>query len=161
MSVQNRLKNNTMNHSSPPIFVLTILLSGAIGLAAILYGKYRNASSLSRPMIMFALLPSLASLVLFYALAFHMHSSFGGWPELIGTKGFPAGLSTHADIAFRLFESLFFICMFLWPVAAIVSLSIKRCRLATPYLGIFAVSCSACFAAMMLAPSGFCYWWWD
>jgi hypothetical protein len=148
-------------NSSPPIFLLTILFTGAFGAAAIFYGRHRGATLLSRPIMMLALLPSLAALGLFYTLAVHMHSSLGGWPESIGREGFPVGLSAHADIASWLFGSLFIACIFLWLVAAIVTLLIKRCRPATPYLGIFAVSCSICFAAMMLAPSEFYYWWWD
>lgn len=147
-------------NSSPPIFLLTILFTGALGAAAIFYGRHRDATSLSHPIMMLALLPSLAALGLFYTLAVHMHSSLGGWPG-IGTEGFPVGLSTHAHTASWLFGSLFLGCIFLWPIAAIVTLLVKRFRQVTPYLGIFAVSCSVCFAAMMLAPSGFLYWWWD
>ena len=45
-----------------------------------------------------SILPYFLALILFYALAIHMHQSLDGWPERIGTDGFPPALLMHDQI---------------------------------------------------------------
>ena len=108
-----------------------------------------------------AVLPALLMLVLFYSLAIHMHRSLGGWPTSIGEGGFPAALIAHGSVAANYFMILVLVSIFAWPVAFLMCWLIRRWRVCVYYLGIYALSCLACFGAMLLAPSQFLNWWWD
>ena len=55
--------------------------------------------------------------VLFYSLAIHMHRRLGAWPETLGDRGFPEGLSLHADLALGAFGALLLGCLLVLPVA--------------------------------------------
>ena len=147
--------------SSPPIFLLTLLFLGLFGASMILAASGQGARKSSLRLKLLAASPAVAALALFYSLAIHMHASLGGWPDSIGSAGFPSRLAAHAEIAAVAFGGLLLVSLLLWPIAAIMSASVDRLKHALPHLGLFAVSCSVCFAAMLLAPSGFLYWWWD
>jgi len=147
--------------SSPPVLIITILLTGILGAAAARSKKFAGIGSLSLSGKALAIMPGLLTLCLFYSLALHMHSSLGSWPTTIGTDGFTPQLQTHAAIAAWLFGILLILSLLIWPVAALISSLNTRLRPALPYLGIFAVSASACFLLTALAPSEFLYWWWD
>lgn len=147
--------------NSPPIFVLLLILAGACGVVAVVSGRRLQPGASSRVITLAAILPGLVMAGLFYSLAIHMRQSLGAWPASLGTRGFPSPLITHADIAGQYFSVLLLICMFGWPVACVLSALIRRWKGALFYLGVFALSCSVCFGTMLLAPSGFLYWWWD
>lgn len=147
--------------NSPPLFLMVTVLAGVLGLAALVAGYRLRTAAPSRVMTLVSVLPALLVLALFYSLAIHMHRSLGGWPDSIGMRGFPSGLVTHADVAVGSFGILLLACLTAWPVALLLSASIRPLRGAVFYLGAFAVSCLACFAAMALAPAPFLYWWWD
>ena len=65
--------------------------------------------------IVIACLPYLLALMFFYSLAIHMHMALGGWPERIGTEGFPPALLMHADIQGAYMSGLFFFHRFCRP----------------------------------------------
>ena len=146
---------------SPPVFILILVLTGLLGLVSTVVGIRLRPSAPSRLITLAAALPALVMLALFHSLALHMNQSLGGWPGSIGTAGFPPALVSHADIASAYFGVLLLVCLFVWPVASALSASIRHWRSALFHLGVFALSCSACFASTLLAPSEFLYWWWD
>ncbi|MAX20550.1 MAG: hypothetical protein CMJ60_00025 [Planctomycetaceae bacterium] len=111
--------------------------------------------------VFIAILPYLVALLLFYSLAIHMHQSLDGWPERIGTDGFPSALLMHAKIqgAYITYLSLF--TVFVVPLIILVCLIISRWRYLAIYFVVHLVSLPVCFGLMQLAPEGYLYWWWD
>lgn len=149
-----------MQHT-PPLFLMVTVLAGVSGVAVMVIATRLHPLPFSRARALVAALPAVVTLASFYSLAVHMHRSLGDWPGSIGTNGFPSALVTHAEVTGNLFSLLLLGSMFAWSPAVLLSALIDRCRGALPYLGVFALSCFACFAAMLLAPSPFLYWWWD
>ncbi len=147
--------------NSPPVFLLLLTLAGVLGLVALIAGFRLRPVAPSRGITLIAVLPALAMLGLFYSLAIHMHQSLGGWPTSTGESGFPSPLITHADIATSCFANLLLVSMFAWPIAVALCAFVRRWRGGIFYLGVYALSCLICFGGMLLAPSGFLYWWWD
>jgi hypothetical protein len=147
--------------NSPPLFLLVLIAAGVLGAAVLVAGHRVRPAAPSRGITLIAVLPALAMLGLFCSLAIHMHQSLGAWPTTIGTRGFPSALITHADLALQCFGILFLVSMVAWPVACALCIFIRRWRGALFHLGVYSISCSVCFAAMLLAPSPFLYWWWD
>jgi hypothetical protein len=115
----------------------------------------------SRIAIGVALLPALLMLALYYSLAIHMYQSLGAWPTTIGERGFPSPLIIHANVAMGYFSIWLLVTVFVWPVAFLICLLIRRFRFLLCYLGAYALSCAICFGATLLAPAQFLYWWWD
>jgi hypothetical protein len=148
-------------HDSPAVFLMLLILVGVFGAMALVAGIRLRPTPFSPGIALVSVLPALAMLGLFYSLAIHMQRSLGGWPESIGRSGFPPPLIAHADLASLSFSALLLVAILAWPTACVLSASIRRWRGALLYLGIFALSSALCFAAMMLAPSQFLYWWWD
>ena len=111
--------------------------------------------------VFIAILPYLVALLLFYSLAIHMHQSLDGWPERIGTDGFPSALLMHAKIqgAYITYLSLF--TVFVVPVIILVCLLIPRWRHLVVYFVVHLVSLPLCYGLIQLAPEGYLYWWWD
>jgi hypothetical protein len=147
--------------NSPPLFLLVMIAAGVLGAASVVAGYRARPAVPSRGIALLAALPALAMLGLFCSLAIHMHRSLGGWPTAIGTRGFPSALITHADIALRSFGVLLLASIVVWPVACALCAFIRGWRGALFYLGVYAVSCHVFYAAMLLAPKPFLYWWWD
>ena len=109
----------------------------------------------------FAALPPLVVLVLFYSLAVHMYFSLGQWPKSIGYGGFDAALTLHGGVQFWCVMVVAAMSFYLWPVATIGSAVIPKARRFLPYLAIFAVAVLACYGLMQLAPEPFLNWWRD
>ena len=105
--------------------------------------------------------PSLLMLLLFYSLAFHMYESLGGWPAGIGEAGFSPGLKAHAYAATNYMAFLLLLTVFVWPVAFLVCVLVRRWRALASYLGIYALSFVASWCLFRLAPSRFLDWWRD
>ncbi len=106
-------------------------------------------------------LPGLVVLGLFYSLAFHMYRTLGGWPTSIGERGFPPSLMAHVYVTIYFFIALIWLGMFVWPVAVVVCLLLRRWRRVVLYLAFYAVVFLSCWGLMQLAPEGFLYWWKD
>lgn len=150
------------NASPPaPVLLLVVIAAGVLGLAAVVVGIRPRPSAPSRAITLLALLPALAMLGLFYSLAVHMHQSLEGWPKAIGTQGFSSSLETHAHMAFGYFSLLFLINLLALPVTLLLCVLVRRWRGGIFYLGVYALSYSVGFGAMLLAPSQFLNWWWD
>ncbi len=110
---------------------------------------------------LFAAMPPLIVLVLFYSLAVHMHLNLGGWPHSIGFGGFSPGLLLHAKVQFWGAQIIMLMSMYLWPVGTVVSAVHPKARWLLPYLGIFALAVIVCYGLAQLAPEPFLYWWRD
>jgi len=149
-----------MQTSVSPI-LLVAMLAGILAVVAIVVAFRMRPSKQSRIGFVVAVLPALLMFSLFYSLAFHMHHSLGGWPTSIGEIGFPAPLVTHGNIATTYFGVLFLVSIFVWPVAFLLCLLVRRWRVYLYYLGVYALACLVCFGAMLLAPAPFLNWWWD
>jgi hypothetical protein len=147
--------------SSPPVFLLLLILDGVLGLVAVIAGFRLRPVAPSRGITLIAILPGLATLGLFYSLAIHMHQSLGGWPTSIGERGFPSPLVTHAGIATGWFAVLFLASVVAWPIALVLCALVRRWRGGVFYLGAYALSCLICCVGMLIAPAPFLYWWWD
>jgi magnesium-transporting ATPase (P-type) len=111
--------------------------------------------------IAFGTTPSLLILVLFYTLAIHMYFSLGGWPESIGTRGFPETLKIHSSIATTFFYILFMITLFISPIIIFICGFIEKWRKYIPFWLANAVAFGVSCLVIQSAPSGFLYWWWD
>lgn len=114
-----------------------------------------------KPRIVISILPYLLALLLFYSLAVHMHQILGGWPESIGTNGFPAALLIHEKILSAYITCLLLFTVFVVPVIILASLLITRWRYLVFYFVVHLVSLPVCYGLMQLAPKGYLYWWWD
>jgi hypothetical protein len=111
--------------------------------------------------MIFAALPGLTGLLLFYSLAIHMHLSLGGWPTSIGEYGFPRALIVHSAVTIDLFGALF-LSLFLFPIPILVCLLVERWRQFAVYFAVCATACLLCLAlAQFAAPAQFLYWWND
>ena len=117
--------------------------------------------NLSTKGAVFAALPPLIVLVLFYSLAVHMYLSLGQWPHSIGYRDFSPALILHGKFQFWCVMLVVAMSIYLWPVAAIASAAIPRARRLLPYLAIFALAVLACYGFMQLAPEPFLTWWRD
>ena len=147
--------------NSPDLFLPMLILAGALGLVTIAAGLRLRPAGPVRPITALTVLPALAMLGLFYSLAVHMYRSLGGWPATIGDHGFPASLVTHASLTAGAFSALVLTGLVAWPLACLSCALVRRWRGAIFYLGVYAIACSICFGAMLLAPSPFLNWWWD
>lgn len=107
-----------------------------------------------------SVLPGPGFLLLFYSLVLHMHSSLGGWPASIGNEGFPPALNLHASLTFNAFYWFLLFTVFVWPILMLGGLLLRR-RLRLAQIVAFGLSFWACWPLILLAPSGFLYWWWD
>src|SRR5690348_272975 len=105
--------------------------------------------------------PPLVLLTLFYSLVFHMHQSLGGWPNSIGTSGFPRLLVAHAGITADLFGVLLLSSVFLAPAVIAVCLATPRWRPNTGYFILYVVMFFVCWGLMQFAPGQFLNWWRD
>jgi len=149
-----------MQTSINPILLVEIVV-GILSLSAIVVGIRMRPAKQSRIAVAIAVLPALLMLVLFYSLAIHMHLSLGAWPSSIGERGFPEPLITHGYIATNYFALLFLISFIVWLPTFLLCLLVRRWRVGCYYLAVYALTCLACFGAMLLAPSQFLRWWWD
>ena len=111
--------------------------------------------------IVISILPYLFALLLFYSLAIHMHQSLNGWPERIGTNGFPPALLIHDQILGSYISYLLLFTVFVVPVIILVCLLVPRWRHLALYCLAHLVSLPIFFVLMQLAPEGYLYWWWD
>ncbi len=111
--------------------------------------------------IAISILPYLLALLLFYSLAIHMHQSLDGWPERIGTDGFPPELLMHDQIQGAYIPYLLLFTIFVVPTVKLVCLLVSRWRNLVVYLVVHLVSLPVCYGLMLLAPEGYLYWWWD
>ena len=145
--------------SGSPFFLYFLLAALAAGVA--LYLVTRSSAPLRRPAVAAAILLPALFLGLFATLAVHMHRALGGWPETIGSDGFPSALALHDDLASLAFAALIFGGMLVWPLAVLLCAVVPRMRPGLRYLGIYAVACGVAIAAMQLAPGDFLNWWWD
>jgi hypothetical protein len=111
--------------------------------------------------IAFAVLPSVVMIALFYSLAIHMRLALGGWPTSIGERGFPPALATHSAVTASIFM-VFFISLFVWPIAIVACLLVKPWRRLLVYLAVYAAAILVCYALThFAAPERFLYWWRD
>ena len=111
--------------------------------------------------IVISILPYLLALLLFYSLAIHMHQSLDGWPEGIGTDGFPPALLMHDLIQGAYITCLLLFTIFVVPAIILVCLLVSRWRHLVVYFVVHLVSLPVCYGLMQLAPEGYLYWWWD
>ena len=111
--------------------------------------------------IVISILPYLLALLLFYSLAVHMHQSLGGWPESIGTNGFPAALLIHDQILSAFITCLLLFTIFVVPAIILACLFVSRWRHLVVCFVVHLVSLPVCYGLMQLAPEGYLYWWWD
>src|SRR5262249_8551267 len=111
--------------------------------------------------IIFAALPAVAMLVLFYSLAIHMYHVLGGWPASIGELGFPPALVTHSAVAEKAYMVLV-LSFFVSPVPIVACLFVERWRRFAVYFAVYAGAILICFAlTQFAAPTQFLYWWRD
>ncbi len=108
-----------------------------------------------------SILPYFLVLLLFYSLAIHMYQSLNGWPESIGTNGFPPALLIHDQLTSAYITCLLVFTVFVVPVIILVCLIVSRWRHLAVYFVVHLVSLPVCYGLMQLAPEGYLYWWWD
>lgn len=111
--------------------------------------------------IVIACLPYLLALMFFYSLAIHMHVALGGWPERIGTEGFPPALLMHADIQGAYMSGLFFFTVFVASALLLICLLVPMLRHLAVYFALQGLGLLVFLGQMYLAPNGYVRWWWD
>ena len=111
--------------------------------------------------VLISILPSLLMLILFYSLAVHLYQYLGKWPESIGDTGFPHSLIVHESVSINYFTILLLLNLFVWPIALLLCVAIRRWRRVVFYLGTYMLSYFVLWGLVLLAPSGFLNWWWD
>ena len=102
--------------------------------------------------IVISILPYLFALLLFYSLAIHMHQSLNGWPERIGTNGFPAALLLHDQILSTYITYLLLFTIFVMPAIILVCLLVSRWRHLVVYFVVHLVSLPVCYGLISLLP---------
>ena len=125
-----------------------------------------NASPMTQPrrssaFIALAILPSIVSLILFYALVYHMHSALGKFPDAIGMRNFPSSLVKHAHFTLDYRCYLFILTFTLMPVALGFTLLFDKTRACAYYLKVYFVAYFSCQMLCLLAPGKFLKWWLD
>tara|TARA_R110002072_G_scaffold2288_1_gene18874 strand:+ start:76 stop:519 length:444 start_codon:yes stop_codon:yes gene_type:complete len=147
-----------MDTSSPSTLTTFMIVSVVLAIVPILC--VRTEARRSRvALVVAALLPTL-TLALFYSLAIHMHRSFGGWPESIGTHGFPGRLALHANLAMFSFSWMLLGTLVLVP-GLVLCACVPKLRPGVHYIAVYALSTAIAFGVMQLAPEPFLYWWRD
>ena len=151
----------------PGILILGVL-PGLVALPTTIGGLAVRTRSTPRLALVAAFAPSTLFLLSFTSLAIHMHAALGGWPQQIGTRGFPGALVEHANVAQLLFVLLSLATWMILPAAMFffaASLSTTPLR---PWLheavfpfALCALVNIASLGAMNFAPEAFLYWWWD
>ena len=111
--------------------------------------------------VVIAILPYFLALLLFYSLAFHMYQSLNGWPDTIGTNGFPTALLIHDQITSFYTGYLFLFTIFVVPAIILLCLSIPRWRHMAVYLVLHLATLPVYFLLIQFAPEDYLYWWWD
>ena len=142
--------------SQSPLLAVAWLLAliAALSIAA----RKREAAT-RLPMALALALP-VSVLALFFSLALHMHRSLGGWPEAIGTSGFPEQLLLHDSITTQAF-ALLLLALLVTPAALLVCSTSPRLRQTLSPLATFAIAGVVAVGLTRLAPEPFLYWWWD
>ena len=116
--------------------------------------------SISKVGVVSALVYPVLFLLLYFSLAWHLHSALGGWPDRIGLNPGTTAFRIH-DSAAALF---FWLGTLLVPVSALAAFLFSffpGYRRAALYYAIFAFAGFVAWAAMHLAPTPFLIWWWD
>ena len=60
------------------------------------------------------------AVILFYSVAIHMYNALGGWPESIGTRGFPETLIFHIKMHNLYLSYLLGCTVFLIPIIILI-----------------------------------------
>ena len=76
-----------------------------------------------------ACLPYTIAIMLFYSVAIHIYNALGGWPESIGTRGFPETLLFHINIQNVYLSYLLRFTVFLIPIIIIIFSFVKNMAL--------------------------------
>lgn len=149
-----------MNHSIFQPIVLAALSVASIAGAMAWSLIQRQGPERSRRWLALLTLPGLLALVSFYSLAVHMHIRLSGWPERIGTDGFPPDLITHRDISDGFFGIALLLALVMPAVLALFAL-VPQVRSRVIYPAFCGTACWLCLSLTALAPAGFLRWWWD
>ncbi|MDE0904370.1 MAG: hypothetical protein OSB42_07040 [Planctomycetota bacterium] len=149
-----------MNHSIFQPIVLAALSIVSIAVAMAWSYIQGQGSGRSRRWLALLTLPGLLALVSFYSLAVHMHVRLSGWPERIGTDGFPPDLITHQGISNGFFVIALVLALVIPTVLALLAL-VPQLRSNMIYPAFCGTACWLCLALTALAPAGFLQWWWD
>jgi hypothetical protein len=140
--------------------VLLLPMAWFVALCVALAVAVRRREAASPLPMALALALPVSVLALFFSLALHMHRSLGGWPETIGTNGFPEQLLLHDSVTTQAFTVLL-LALLVVPAALLVCSSSPMLRKALSPLAAFAVAGVVAVGLTRLAPEPFLHWWWD
>ena len=121
---------------TPSILTWTAVSLAAL-VAALVAVRFREESS-PRALVA-ALAVPVGALALFFTLALHVHRSLGGWPETIGTRGFPEALLRHDGATSAAFGVLV-IGLALSPIALLFCAAAPRLRAGLSPVATFAAA---------------------
>lgn len=140
----------------------SLLLRAAVGLAWLgaVRVALRHRERTSRGAFLAALAVPLGASALFFTLALHMHRSLGGWPETIGTRGFPEALLRHDGATSTAFGVLL-VGLALSPIALLLCAAAPRLRAGLSPVATFAAASVAALLLTRVAPEPFLSWCWD
>ena len=110
--------------------------------------------------IIFACVPYLLALILFYSLAIHMHLALDYWPQSITVDEFPPALLMHANIQGVYMTALFFFTVIVSPAFLLICLLLPRWRHLSVYCAVQGLGLMVFFGLMDFAPDGYLNWWW-
>ncbi len=141
-------------------FILTALSRTSAAAALVWSLGQGQLAARSTRWLSFAAVPGLVAIAAFYALAIHMHSSLGGWPDFYGTAQLPPDLAAHAEVTSQVFMAVVLLA-FGMPLLLAFCALVPRLRAHMVYPAFCGVACWGCLFLTALAPAGFQRWWWD
>ena len=148
-----------MTAISNPLFLAALSLTSAAAALVWSLGEGQR-SARSTIWLSLAALPGLLAIAAFYALAIHMHSSLGGWPDFYGTAQLPPDVAAHAEVTSQVFMIVVVLALGMPLLLAFCAL-VPRLRAHMVYPAFCGVACWCCLFLTAFAPAGFQRWWWD
>jgi hypothetical protein len=142
--------------TSPTLLWIAVALAALA--AALVAVRYRGESL--RGALLAALAVPVGASALFFTLALHVHRSLGGWPETIGTRGFPEALVRHDGATSAAFGVLL-VGLALSPIALLLCAAAPGLRAGLSPVATFAAAGVAALLLTHVAPEPFLSWWWD
>tara|TARA_B100001250_G_C19710642_1_gene749017 strand:+ start:439 stop:759 length:321 start_codon:yes stop_codon:yes gene_type:complete len=106
-------------------------------------------------------MPYALAIIIFYSVAIHMHIALKGWPDGIGTRGFPKPLLFHVNIQGWYLSVLGFFTVFVVPIIVLLCLIIPKWRHFSIYFLLQIIGLVIFLLQTYFAPDAYLYWFWD
>jgi hypothetical protein len=141
---------------------IQLLITLAVMIIAVLVAyNWSKIKALGKRKILLISAHPLLACILFWSLAWHMHSHFDGWPQSIGDDGFPVALKYHADAASLVIGSVGLLAVFVVPFLALLFSLAPKLRPLLNHLLVYGMGFVLLLASLWMAPDGYADWFLD